>query len=92
VLQASCDVVADDVQPGVFERPLVQRSEVRLRRRELEHRGVIVAQHDTSALNRPFDDLSSERVRVEAEALVALLAAVEDKVLEWIGSGTSTSR
>jgi predicted nucleic acid-binding protein len=41
---------------------------------------------NTSALNRPFDDLSSERVRVEAEALVSLLAAVEDGVLDWIGS------
>lgn len=41
---------------------------------------------NTSALNRPFDDLSSERVRLEAEAMVALLAAVEDGALEWVGS------
>ncbi len=41
---------------------------------------------NTSALNRPLDDLSSERVRVEAEAMVALLAAVEDGTVEWIGS------
>jgi predicted nucleic acid-binding protein len=41
---------------------------------------------NTSALNRPFDDLSSERVRVEAEAVVALLAAIEDGALEWVGS------
>lgn len=41
---------------------------------------------NTSALNRPLDDLSSERVRLEAEAIVALLAAVEDGVAEWVGS------
>jgi predicted nucleic acid-binding protein len=41
---------------------------------------------NTSALNRPLDDLSSGRVRIEAEAVVALLAAVEDGVAEWIGS------
>jgi predicted nucleic acid-binding protein len=41
---------------------------------------------NTSALNRPLDDLSAERVRVEAEAMVALLAAIEDGTVEWIGS------
>ena len=41
---------------------------------------------NTSALNRPLDDLSSERVRLEAEAMVALLAAVEDGTAEWVGS------
>lgn len=41
---------------------------------------------NTIAINRPLDDLSSERVRVEAEAMVALLAAVEDGIVEWIGS------
>ena len=41
---------------------------------------------NTSALNRPLDALSSERVRLEAEAVVAVLAAIEDGVLEWIGS------
>jgi predicted nucleic acid-binding protein len=41
---------------------------------------------NTSALNRPLDDLASERVRIEAEAVVALLAAVEDGIAEWIGS------
>jgi hypothetical protein len=33
-----------------------------------------------------LDDLTSERVRLEAEAVVALLAAVEDGVAEWVGS------
>src|SRR2546427_10159245 len=41
---------------------------------------------NTSALNRPLDDLTSERVRVEAEAVVALLAAIEDGIVGWIGS------
>ena len=41
---------------------------------------------NTSALNRPLDDLASERVRIEAEAVVALLAAVEDGIADWIGS------
>jgi predicted nucleic acid-binding protein len=41
---------------------------------------------NTSALNRPLDDLSSERVRIEAEAVVALLAAVEDGLVDWVGS------
>jgi len=41
---------------------------------------------NTSALNRPFDDLASTRVRLEAEAVVALLEAVEDGLVEWVGS------
>jgi hypothetical protein len=41
---------------------------------------------NTSALSRPFDDLSSPRTRVEAEAVVALLEAAERGTLEWIGS------
>ncbi len=41
---------------------------------------------NTSALNRPLDNLASERVRIEAEAVVALLAAVEDGIADWIGS------
>ena len=41
---------------------------------------------NTSALNRPFDDLSSTRVRLEAEAVVALLEAVEAGLVEWVGS------
>lgn len=41
---------------------------------------------NTSALNRPFDDLSSDRVRLEAEAVTVLLGAVEQGTLEWVGS------
>ena len=40
---------------------------------------------NTSALSRPFDDLSSTRVRLEAEAVVALMEGVESGALEWIG-------
>ena len=41
---------------------------------------------NTSALHRPLDDLSSDRVRLEAEAVVSLLAAVESGRAEWVGS------
>ena len=39
---------------------------------------------DTCALNRPFDDQSQVRIRIEAEAVEHLLRAVEDGRLEWI--------
>ena len=41
---------------------------------------------NTSALIRPLDDLSSGRVRLEAEAVVGLLAAVESGRVDWVGS------
>ena len=41
---------------------------------------------NTSALNRPFDDLSRERVRLEAEAVTLLLAAIERRAVEWVTS------
>jgi hypothetical protein len=41
---------------------------------------------NTSALNRSLDDLSSGRVRLEAEAVVGLLAAVESGRVDWVGS------
>jgi predicted nucleic acid-binding protein len=41
---------------------------------------------NTSALNRPFDDLSSERVRLEAEAVVNLLSAAERGKAELVSS------
>ena len=37
-------------------------------------------------LNRPLDDIPPERVRLEAEAVVTLLPAVEDGQVDWIGS------
>jgi hypothetical protein len=41
---------------------------------------------NNSALNRPFDDLSSPRVRREAEAVATILAAVDQRRVELIGS------
>jgi predicted nucleic acid-binding protein len=41
---------------------------------------------NTSALHRPFDDLSSERVRLEAEAVAALFAALESGRVDLVAS------
>lgn len=41
---------------------------------------------DNCALNRPFDDQSQERVRLETEAIVLLLSRVERKEWIWLGS------
>jgi predicted nucleic acid-binding protein len=41
---------------------------------------------NTSALNRPFDDLSRDRVRLEAEAVAVLLTAIERHAIERITS------
>jgi hypothetical protein len=37
---------------------------------------------NTSALNRPFDDLSAQRVRLEAEAVSVIVAAIEGEQVE----------
>jgi predicted nucleic acid-binding protein len=39
---------------------------------------------DTCVLNRPLDDQSQARIRLEAEAVEHLLRAVADEKLEWI--------
>jgi hypothetical protein len=39
---------------------------------------------DTCVLNRPLDDQSQARIRLEAEAVEHLLRAVADGKLEWI--------
>lgn len=39
---------------------------------------------DTCALNRPLDDQSQARIRLEAEAVEHLLRAVAEGKLEWI--------
>jgi predicted nucleic acid-binding protein len=39
---------------------------------------------DTCVLNRPLDDQSQARIRLEAEAIEHLLRAVADGKLEWI--------
>jgi predicted nucleic acid-binding protein len=41
---------------------------------------------DNCVLNRPFDDQSQERVRLETEAIILLLARLERKEWEWLGS------
>ena len=41
---------------------------------------------DTSCLNRPFDDQTQVRVRLEAEAVLAILARVENGEWSWVGS------
>ncbi len=41
---------------------------------------------DTCCLNRPFDDQTQERVRLEAEAVLAILSRIEKGEWNWIGS------
>ncbi len=41
---------------------------------------------DACCLNRPFDDQSQLRVRLETEAIRTILQLCEDGVHEWIGS------
>jgi predicted nucleic acid-binding protein len=41
---------------------------------------------DVCCLNRPFDDQTQDRIRLEAEAVVLILRHLESKDWEWIGS------
>lgn len=41
---------------------------------------------DTCCLNRPFDDQTQVRVRLEAEAVLAILARIENGEWNWAGS------
>jgi len=41
---------------------------------------------DNCVLSRPFDDQSQERIRLETEAIVLLLARLERKEWIWLGS------
>jgi predicted nucleic acid-binding protein len=41
---------------------------------------------DTCCLNRPFDDQTQERVRLESEAVLVILSRIERGVWEWVGS------
>lgn len=41
---------------------------------------------DTCALNRPLDDQSQARIRLEAEAVEHLMRAVDEGRLEWVSS------
>ena len=41
---------------------------------------------DVCCLNRPFDDQTQARIRLEAEAILMILARCETQDWEWIGS------
>jgi hypothetical protein len=41
---------------------------------------------DTCCLNRPFDDQTQMRVRLEAESVLVILARIENGDWVWIGS------
>ena len=41
---------------------------------------------DNCALNRPFDDLGQERIRLEAEAVALILSHLERREWTWLGS------
>ena len=41
---------------------------------------------DACCLNRPFDDQSQDRIRLEAEAVVLILLRVHAGVLRWVSS------
>ena len=41
---------------------------------------------DTCCLNRPFDDQTQERIRLETEAIMIILGRVSRKEWTWLGS------
>jgi predicted nucleic acid-binding protein len=41
---------------------------------------------DTCCLNRPFDDQGQERIRLETEAMMIILARLSRKEWSWLGS------
>src|SRR5690242_17254513 len=41
---------------------------------------------DNCVINRPFDDQSQERIRLETEAIILLLSRLERKEWTWLGS------
>ena len=45
---------------------------------------------DACCLNRPFDDQTQMRVRLEAESVLAILARIENGDWNWIGSEVLT--
>jgi len=45
---------------------------------------------DTCCLNRPFDDQTQERIRLESEAVLAILSRIEKGEWTWIGSEVLT--
>jgi predicted nucleic acid-binding protein len=47
---------------------------------------VAIVYLDACCLNRPFNDQSQARVRLEAEAVLLILRAVSDGSTRWVGS------
>ena len=45
---------------------------------------------DVCCLNRPFDDQTQDRIRLEAEAVLMILSQCEAGHWEWIGSEVVT--
>jgi len=43
---------------------------------------------DTCCLNRPFDDQTQERIRLESEAILAIISRIEKGEWDWAGSET----
>ena len=41
---------------------------------------------DTCCINRPFDDQTQVRVRLEAEAILGILSRIENGEWKWVGS------
>jgi predicted nucleic acid-binding protein len=41
---------------------------------------------DTCCLNRPFDDQTQERIRLESEAVLVIISRIEKGEWDWIGS------
>jgi predicted nucleic acid-binding protein len=41
---------------------------------------------DTCSLNRPFDDQSQERIRLETESVMIILSRLQRKEWTWLGS------
>jgi hypothetical protein len=41
---------------------------------------------DTCCLNRPFDDQSQNRIRLESEAIIIIMNKLHQGEWEWIGS------
>ena len=41
---------------------------------------------DACCLNRPFDDQSQDRIRLESEAILLILGRLQSEGWQWIGS------
>lgn len=48
--------------------------------------GIMRIYLDTCCLNRPFDDQTQARIRLESEAVLVVLAHIEKGDWEWVGS------